>query len=138
MKKLLFILLITIPVIGFSQVYDESKNDLNILERYDNGQVKVEGIMNGGVPHGFINSYYENGQFDLQGKFDMGVKVGYWKWYYENGLIKMDGNYQDGKLNGLWKTYDEGGNLISEETWLEDIEISKKCFDKNGSEIECQ
>ena len=38
----------------------------------------------------------------------------YNKGYYENGQLEWEGNYKDGEL------------------------ISKKCWDKNGKEIDCE
>ena len=61
MKRILFILLLTIPFIGFGQ----TKPD-----QYES-----------------VTEYYENGQLQSEGKYKDGKKEGLWKIYYENGQL---------------------------------------------------
>ena len=61
MKKLLFILLFTIPFVGFGQ-----------LDRdyYENGQIKNEVNYKDGKKEGLWKEYYENGQLKVVEKKD--------------------------------------------------------------------
>ena len=61
MKKLLFILLLTIPFIGFGQT--EIKKTY-----YDNGQLKWFFTYKNGFPDGIQKEYYENGQLESDRK----------------------------------------------------------------------
>ena len=74
MKRILFILLLTILFIGCGQ----------------NDSIKQTGS---------IKEYYENGQLKSEGNVVTGQQNGIWKYYYENGQLEFEGNYIDGKLN---------------------------------------
>ena len=127
MKKLLFILLLTIPFIGFGQVD-------TIKTYHENGKLKSEGILKDGL---WIRYFY-NGNLSIKGNFKDNKQEGYWMSYYDNGQLYLDRIYKDGKLEGIWKSYYENGQLNYEWNYKEGELISQKCWDENGNKIECE
>jgi len=105
MKKLLFILLISIPFIGFGQ--SEEKN-----EYWDNGQVLSQIHYLDGKRDGSCRHWYKNGQLMNEGFYKNGKMTGYWMSYYENGQIQSESIIKDG-VEEL-KFYDKEGNLLPE------------------------
>ena len=50
--------------------------------------------------------WYDNGQLKISGVLDMGTKVSNWKYWLPNGgLLKVE-NYKKGILNGPFEKYD--------------------------------
>ena len=133
MKKLLFILLLTIPFSGFGQSeekieywnngqvlsqihYLDGKRDGSCRYWYDDGTLMTEGFYKNGKMTGFWMSYYDNGQLESHGTYkyiESGVysrKDGVWKYYYNNGQIQNESIIKDGVEE--MKFYDKEGNLI--------------------------
>ena len=78
MKRILFILLLTIPFIGFGQTG-------YVKEYYSTGQLESEGNFKDGKKEGLWKEYYESGNLKREGNYKDGVKFGLWKCYYNNG-----------------------------------------------------
>ena len=57
---------------------------------------------------------------------------------YQNDQLESEISYKDGKYDGLSKTWYENGQLRYEEKITEGELISRKCWDENGKEIECE
>jgi len=133
MKKLLFILLLTIPFSGFGQSeekieywnngqvlsqihYLDGKRDGSCRYWYDDGTLMTEGFYKNGKMTGFWMSYYDNGQLESHGTYkyiESGVysrKDGVWKYYYDNGQIQNESIIKDGVEE--MKFYDKEGHLI--------------------------
>jgi len=168
MKKLLFILLLTIPFVGCNNKQEDTdKNEITphtayyengqlMMEGnykdgklsglwksyYESGQLTTEGYMKDGEKYGLWKHYYENGQLEIEGEYkvqnDSISKDGIWKWYYKNGQLFQTANWKYGEFHGLWKVYYENGQLEWEENWKDDELISEKCWDEDGNEIECE
>ena len=115
MKKLLFILLLTIPFVGFGQ------SD-TIKKYYDNGQLMFEGNTIDGEENGLWKEYYENGNNRSKWFFQDGIIIYNDCWSItgipvncidsetltENSLPTSN-QYINGEKDGLWITYwDEG------------------------------
>lgn len=130
MKKLLFILLLTIPFIGFGQ-------EGLVKGYYENGQLRYEKNYKDGKLNGLTKIYLENGQLNLEGNYKDGKMNGYQKKWYENGQLKHEYNYKGG-FEGLFKTYDEKGKLKSVSIYIDNKYISQICWDENGKKIECE
>jgi len=65
-------------------------------------------------------------------------QIEYKKTYHENGQLKYETNWKDDKEEGLEKLYYESGRIYSEGNYKDGELISKKCWDKNGQEIDCE
>ena len=143
MKKLLFILLITIPFLGFGQ---NVKFDYELTmkgDRYYFNNSPFNGIMityweeeggfekgkdqmtiKDGLPNGLYQDWFSNGRLKFMGDYINGLnRNGLWRWWYENGQLRSimiydgtDGDIYQVRTNGL---------------------ISEKCWDENGKEIDC-
>ncbi len=48
--------------------------------------------------------------------------------YFPNGKIMFEKYYNNRKRTGVWKFYNENGILLKEETYREDILVSKKVY----------
>ncbi len=131
MKRILFILLLTIPFIGFGQTE-------YVKEYHKNGQLEYEGNFKDGKREGLWKYYYSTGQLEWEGNFKDGKEEGLFKIYYENGQLMMEGNYKDGKREGLSKEYYKNGQLKWEGNFKDEELISKKCWDEKGNEIDCE
>lgn len=83
-------------------------------EYYQNGNIKIKGILKNGKRDGDWSYFYENGKLWSWGEYTEGVRNGASSVYYENGVLKMEGNYFNNKQIGIWKFYDENGNLKKE------------------------
>ena len=109
MKKLLFILLLIIPFIGFGQ---------NV--KFNNELIE-EGNMyyyNGSPFTGIRIYYWESEEGWESGNSQMTIKNGlpngsYQSWY-SNGKLEFIGNYMNGlNRNGVWKRWYKNGQLES-------------------------
>ena len=108
MKKLLFIFLLMIPFMIFSQ------NEIKFTY-YESGQIK---------------SY---GKFD-----NNGVRDGQWFFYYENGIVHQNVNYKKGSpWTSTWYFYHENGQISERGNFNDGKLISVTCWDKTGNEISC-
>ena len=131
MKKLLFILLISIPFIGFGQ--SEEKN-----EYWDNGQVLSQIHYLDGKRDGSCRHWYKNGQLMNEGFYKNGKMIGPFMSYYENGQIQNHGHYKYtesgvySRKDGVWKYYYDNGQLESESIIKDGVE-ELKFYDKGGN-----
>jgi len=58
--------------------------------------------------------------------------------FHENGKKQSEGNFKDGKLDGLYTEWYENGQKKSERNFKDGDFISKKCWDNDGIEKECE
>ena len=149
MKKILFILLLTIPFVGFGQniynINDLTFNQDSSLVLLKSNNTPVSGVLKQtckrkGVvlknktqcefsyKNGLLMStkgYYSNKQISEETQ-----RNGMCIYYYKNGEIECMGNTKEGKYNGVWKWNNRKGELVEELTWEEDELISEKVYDK--------
>jgi antitoxin component YwqK of YwqJK toxin-antitoxin module len=151
MKKLLLILL-CVPLM-FSCV--ENNKDKKENEYWDNGKLKIEySYDNEDIMVGY-KKYYEDGQ--LESEITMPLPRRY---YYRTGELKNEIFNENGKLNqinyfkdgeienetvkdhktkiSIDKMYFKNGQLRFETQETETSILSKRCWDKEGNEIECE
>lgn len=65
--------------------------------------------------------YDKNGEVLSEGKRKAGDF--YYKSFYENGNIDKEGKFGKKDKNGLWKSYDINGSLVSEEQYLNGVNV---------------
>ncbi len=80
-------------LIQVEEIAPEDLDAKQYVERYDNGEIKIEVSLRDGQKHG---TYRE---------------------YHANGNIKLKGKYRRGKQVGMWKAYDEEGNMIEKKSF---------------------
>ena len=134
MKKLL-ILLLAIPLIGFSQT--ETKR-----EYYESG--KILSIINytDGVREGSCKYFYNYGAWAIMSESDYknGKLIGAFKSYYKNSQLEKEGQYQYTKSDiysrqvETWKYYYDHGQLQRESIITDGVE-ELKFYNKDGKEI---
>tara|TARA_B100001540_G_C15634185_1_gene563572 strand:- start:202 stop:855 length:654 start_codon:yes stop_codon:yes gene_type:complete len=151
MKKLMFVLLFTLPLIGFSQnIYNEDDlkfNQDSSLMLLKSNDTPVSGIVKRTCKRkGVIlkiktncEEYYENGLWMSSKGYYKNKQIsqelqrnGMSIFYYKNGEIEYMGSYKDGLENGAWKYLNKQGDLEKEETWEEGEIITEKGYNKNG------
>ncbi len=96
-------------------VVEDSQERNKHTEIYDNGQIKIDGWMQGNKREGLWVSYYENGVRWSEDEFREGMKDGKSVTYFPNGLLRYRGHYIEDKKAGTWQFYDETGKLVKEE-----------------------
>lgn len=131
-------------------------------EYYNNGQLKSEGSYSNGYKEGLHKEWFENGILSLEGYYENNLANGEMKWYHEkghlaateqmknnirtglwkiydieDGKIGAEGEFENGKEIGVWKSFHENGKVSRENIWENRQVISSKCWDENGTEIEC-
>ncbi|HRI78865.1 MAG TPA: hypothetical protein PLR06_04950 [Cyclobacteriaceae bacterium] len=112
MKKLAWLLVVIVPVIGQAQnftrysYHDAAKK--NIKEIY---QVKdtIENVLNGRYL-----SYFLNGNIESKGQFVNNETTGVWEFYFETGNLKMRGILRQSSNYGLWEYFYENGTKSME------------------------
>ena len=139
MKKILLILLFTIPFIGFGQnvkfdyeLVQEGKtsyfegspfNGIKITQRTSGSKSML--TMKNGLPNGLYLGFYANGRLNWMGNYINGFnRDGMWKRWHENGQLLSIMIY-DG-VNGDISTVATNGL------------ISQQCWDEYGNEISCK
>ena len=108
-----------------------------------NGIVYCEFGENGnfinGKKNGIHEEWYENGQISSELEYDNGKRTfkKYMKLWYDDGQLMFDGKYFGDEQ--YEKDYFFDGKLKSEIiSNNEDKILSKKCWDYNGDEINCE
>lgn len=115
---------------------------LEIIDRYENGDIKEEcqfkngqknGICRGYFPDGsleyivkFKNDtlngeslfFHKNGYLHWKVNFDMGVKNGNIKYYDERGKVFQESNFENNQLHGISLNYYPSGKLKSKMTYM--------------------
>ena len=134
MKRILFILLLTILFIGCGEKVQRYHVDETTSPNYKLTYLKKDMS----VVNGIVFDTVYNGQLIDEDNYKDGKRDGLCKSWYKNGQLKDDGNYKDGKREGLWKSYYENGQLKDEGNFKDGELISQKCWDEKGKEIECE
>ena len=144
MKKILFILFLTVPFIGLGQNvrFDNELTKYGKIYYFNNSPFtgirisywesdkdyekgKSQMTIKDGLPNGLYQSWFSNGRLEFMGEYINGLnRNGVWKWYHENGQIASIMIYEG--ISGNIKTVTTKGL------------ISKKCWHENGNEIECK
>jgi uncharacterized protein len=133
MKKIVFILLITIPFIGFGQ--SETKR-----EYYASG--KLLSIINytDGVRNGSCKYFWDYGAWAIMSEvnYKNGKLIGPFKSYYKDGRLESHGTYKYtesgvySRKDGVWKYYYDNGQLQRESIIKDGVE-ELKFYDKEGN-----
>lgn len=81
------------------------------IEYYENGAVKIRGMMKNGQRDGTWKSWYEDGSPWSETNFIEGKKSGKTTTWYKNGKKRYDGFYTNNIESGNWMIWDENGKL---------------------------
>ena len=83
------------------------------VDKYENGQKKVEGTWKDGKEDGLRTRWHKNGKKALELTYKDGKKVGLATAWYENGQKAAEKTHKDGKVVSETK-WDEEGNALRE------------------------
>lgn len=150
-KTLILIFILTITFTYCQEKY---------VEKYPNGNLKVDGFIVGKTLDSIYKNYYENGNIKTEGFYkncdyktnrtsiytflqtcgrintkdsiNAGKSHGTWKNYYESGTLKSVFNYHCNFLQGNNYTYFENGNIESIEFYNEGKLLTSIEYHNNG------
>jgi len=90
--------------------------DVKVKERelYNNGNVRMEGVVKDGQREGLWKVYFDEGTLWSEGTYKNGKRNGEAKNYFPNGKLRYEGFFTDDKKSGHWKFYGEDGKLLEE------------------------
>jgi len=73
------------------------ENDVSVesAEHYDNGQLKLKGLLLGGEMHGSWSFFRRDGSLMRTGSFDRGRQVGIWRTYDRTGAVVKETVFPD-------------------------------------------
>tara|TARA_A100001011_G_scaffold374271_1_gene434582 strand:+ start:163 stop:558 length:396 start_codon:yes stop_codon:yes gene_type:complete len=130
MKKILLILLLTIPFFCFSQDYVLTKD---LKERND------VVYYNGEKFSGFEYSYQENGLLQMICQYKNGLHDGHYTWFYGDGNPNYVNQFKSGLHHGWCNMWWENG-ILWYRGYYNNGKVdpgSMRCWDKSGNKISC-
>lgn len=86
--------------------YKNGKREGKAIGYYQSGKIKIEAMYKDDNPVGLMRTFYENGQLKSESKILDGKKI-YYQEYYKSGQLKEEVYYKNGE--GISKTYDING-----------------------------
>jgi antitoxin component YwqK of YwqJK toxin-antitoxin module len=86
--------------------------EVDVLDYYENGVVKMKGKSIDGKRSGKWESYYPSGYRWSEMNYRNGIREGATTTYYQNGMMRYTGYYYNDERSGLWQFYDTLGLLI--------------------------
>ena len=159
MKKLLLLLLLYIPFLGFTQervlrknltekfvrfadskggyyecYYNENLFTGTSVSYYKNGQLQEEVSYKNGLKDGLEQRWLTNGQLGKYINYKNGLRHGLDRQWYIDGQLEWEENYKNGLRHGFRKKWHENGQLEVLEDYIDGKKISAKRFDKEGNE----
>lgn len=66
-----------------------------IIQYYENGQIKYMQQFLNGIRHGQYRDWYKTGQVRTDGLFSLGMRTGKWSWFSEKGEVNLQINYDN-------------------------------------------
>ncbi len=123
MQKIIILLLIFIPLVGFPQVNQTDANGLRQgkwQKNYPNGKPVYEGHFKDGEPAGEWTRYYEGGQVKAKIQYDQNSDTASVVMFSQNGEKMAQGSYVDEKRVGKWQFF-SGDQVVSEETFTDGV-----------------
>jgi len=89
-----------------------------VLERYDDGNMKVVGYYKKVGENKILvkhTEYYKSGQIEEISTFKNGLLEGSHTEYYKSGQIEEEGTFKNGLLEGKYIQYNKDGSIENEE-----------------------
>jgi antitoxin component YwqK of YwqJK toxin-antitoxin module len=150
-KRIILSLILSMNIFAYSQE--------KYIEKYENGNIKIDGYIFDKTLDSIFKEYYENGEIKQEGFFrncnyetnriklytsscgygnsseliQNGKKHGTWKSYYTNGKIQSITNYHCNFSQGNFYYYDENEHLESLEFYNQGDLLTSIEYFKNGN-----
>ena len=103
-------------IVNTNQVYSGK-----IIDKWQNGNQKIEIRIKSGLKHGSSKEWYENGHKNSSSVWKTGTKNGYYKEWHENGQPRIKGKYLEGKKHETWTTYYPNGQIKKQINYIDGI-----------------
>ncbi|MDP2292387.1 MAG: hypothetical protein Q8M22_14445 [Actinomycetota bacterium] len=75
---------------------------------------KLQAITDSDAAKGFAREFYDNGALKLKGMLRNGAMHGAWSFYRKDGSLMRSGSFRTGEQTGSWRTFDRSGALVKE------------------------
>ena len=102
-------------------------------EWFSSGQKMKTSVWKNGDLHGYSREWYENAQAKSKGKYLFGRKHETWYEYFRNGQINKKLNYSDGVPSGLIEEWFSNGQQKEKGSVIKDILVIKTLAENNIS-----
>ncbi len=139
MKKIVLLILLVVPLVGFSQNKKDSqgRKQGEWSAKWDNGKTRYKGEFKDDKPTGKFYYWYETGEPQTVLTYSVNGHVAYAKTYSKNGNILAKGKYVDQMRDSLWIFYDEKGRVRSKNFYNEGLlEGEQLTYDYKGRLVE--
>jgi len=116
------------------ELHEDQISVNEVIERYDDGNIKSEKYYKNGKPVGIHKEYIRekniihakiynnNHNLIMKGIMDMeGRKSGIWQEYNEDEKVIAKGRYSAGKKNGEWEYYYDNGNIEQKGSYVNNL-----------------
>lgn len=111
---------LTILLLCFgSLLFSQCKNPEELVEYYENGEVRFKCGMLDGEKHGEGFWFYRDGSIEKRAYWDKGIKTDHEISYYPSGSISSIFNYKDGVKSGTFVAFDDKGLLTKSGRYFE-------------------
>ncbi len=103
---------------------DSLRNRIGIWTEFHNtGEFKGKGMYANDKRIKDWIFYYPNQKIEQKGKYDKkGKAQGDWKWYYENGNLLREETYLDNLRNGIMTEFTEEGKIVTKGEYIDDLQ----------------
>jgi len=121
------------------QEFENGKNITKYENRFPNGQLKSETLIEADNFHKTTIYYFDNGKVKSRFRFyENGRKImndGLYESFYETGQQQNFVNYKNGVKEGTQQSFSEKGVLLSEFEFINDTIVSHKQFNNTGKQL---
>lgn len=94
--------------------FDKLKEHQQRIQKYPNGQRKMEFNFHHGQANGIGREYFINGQLEAETPYLNDKLYGNYKQFYENGQLRLEGQFLNGEWDGTVIYYHESGQKEDE------------------------
>ena len=109
--KEIFIMLLFIPSISFSQIInevDQNNNKQGVWKKtFSNGALRYKGQFNDNKPYGLFFYYYNSGELQAEKEFFHNGEAAATHIFYKDGSLKASGIYVRQEKDSTWNYYIE-------------------------------
>ena len=95
---------------------------------FPDGNVRVEVVINEGLPEGVWQEFHNNGQLAMKVTYSAGKKEGMSERFHSNGTIWIRKTFKDGTLDGPSEYFNDNGKLFERQVYKEGALIAEEKF----------
>jgi antitoxin component YwqK of YwqJK toxin-antitoxin module len=106
--------------------------EMEIRQKYENGDIAEECEMNDGLRSGDCIHYYRNGEIQSISRYKKDTLDGISRFYHENGKLNWEVNFTKGVKSGVINYYDSTGSLFQTSSFKNSLLDGKTYTYVNG------